>query len=559
MPTEASALPASLTVWAGPTRYVFTPGRDVMVGYGPGCDIPLERLGNAPQPPPAPRSRCGPAVHRNSMGGHRSEPPRHLRQRIPSADPRDPRRPGDHHRGSPARSAPGLSNRALGRTTRTSRPAGPAYPAPNPPAPPFPPGPPPGRPNEPDPRIPTQSADAAHARRRAPTARRPAARRRRPPPPGAVPPPAAPPAQPPIAPMARPAVEPEQQKGPSLIERMVTSKLPRYSAPRSAPRNPTPPIACRCRPASRTTGMTAYQLGLTVDGHETLSAISFTARPGTMTAVIGPSAARNSALLALLAGTRAPQLRARHRGRPRRPRRAGVHADPHRGRPARRPSAPAAHRRADRAVCRRNAAATGHLARATRPRGQPGSRRTRADVAPRTPESANSHPRCVGAPPWRSSSSPGRVCSWLTSRRAGLDAAQQRQLMAMLRRQADIGCAVVVAISDRTSLTDVNACDQVLVLTAAGKVAYRRNAPADRVRDGHHRLVESAVAGRRRSRRSPPRVSCAATDGGTDHPRRSAAPGPPPRRATQKPADPIGRPAARLTCFSAIASTSRSW
>ena len=55
---------------------------------------------------------------------------------------------------------------------------------------------------------------------------------------------------------------------------------------------------------------------------------------------------------------------------------------------------------------------------------------------------------------------------------AGLDAAQQRQLMAILRHQANIGCAVVVAISDRTSLTDVNACDQVLVLTTAGKVAY---------------------------------------------------------------------------------------
>ncbi len=53
MPTEASALPASLTVWAGPSRYVFAPGRDVVVGYGPGCDIPLERL--APEPPPAPR------------------------------------------------------------------------------------------------------------------------------------------------------------------------------------------------------------------------------------------------------------------------------------------------------------------------------------------------------------------------------------------------------------------------------------------------------------------------------------------------------------------------
>ncbi|WP_420890976.1 hypothetical protein [Mycobacterium marseillense] len=55
MPTEASAVPAApLTVWAGPSRYVFTPGRDVLVGYGPGCDIPLERLGSPAPPPPAP-------------------------------------------------------------------------------------------------------------------------------------------------------------------------------------------------------------------------------------------------------------------------------------------------------------------------------------------------------------------------------------------------------------------------------------------------------------------------------------------------------------------------
>src|SRR6185437_14403572 len=53
-------------------------------------------------------------------------------------------------------------------------------------------------------------------------------------------------------------------------------------------------------------GVTAYQLGLAVDGQQMLSGISFTAPPGTMTAVIGPSAARNSALLALLDGTRAP-------------------------------------------------------------------------------------------------------------------------------------------------------------------------------------------------------------------------------------------------------------
>ena len=56
MRPEAFAFPASaLTVWVGPMRYVFAPGRDVIVGYGPGCDIPLEQLGNAGPPPRAPR------------------------------------------------------------------------------------------------------------------------------------------------------------------------------------------------------------------------------------------------------------------------------------------------------------------------------------------------------------------------------------------------------------------------------------------------------------------------------------------------------------------------
>ena len=56
MRTEASAFRASpLTVWVGSMRFVFAPGRDVIVGYGPGCDIALDRLGNPTSPPPAPR------------------------------------------------------------------------------------------------------------------------------------------------------------------------------------------------------------------------------------------------------------------------------------------------------------------------------------------------------------------------------------------------------------------------------------------------------------------------------------------------------------------------
>src|SRR5689334_3600734 len=215
MPTEASALPASLTVWAGPTRYVFTPGRDVIVGYGPGCDVPLERLGNPAQPPPAPRvdvivrftgtlwvvidlSRRGifvngsrmPTVEiRDGLGITLGDPqrgPRLVFQTAPSAAPPPP--------------------------------GGPAHPPPNAPqSPPVPPGAPqPGRPTEPDPRIPTESAT-----RRMPVVVPPPPGAQRPPA-GAVPPPAPPPAQPPATP---PAAEHERKKGPSLIERMATTKL----------------------------------------------------------------------------------------------------------------------------------------------------------------------------------------------------------------------------------------------------------------------------------------------------------------------------------------------
>lgn len=472
MPTEASALPASLTVWAGPTRYVFTPGRDVIVGYGPGCDIPLAQLGNPPQPPPAPRvdvilrftgthwvaidlsrrgifaggSRVPTLEIRDGLGISIGDPqhgPRLVFQTAPSAAPPGPPPPG--------------------------RPASP------PQAPPVPAGaPPPGRPNEPDPRVPTQSATKRMPviTPPPPAAQRPVQPSPPPPPPplGAVLPPGAPMAQPPVPPVPPPAAEPELHKGPSLIERMVTSKL-RAQRPSFRTEEPDSTFRLPLQTASRTTGVTAYQLGLAVDGRETLSGISFTARPGAMTAVIGPSAARNSALLALLAGTR--ELSA---GR--------VVVD-------------------------------GHDLHA-----EPESMRTRIGVVPRkdrlhrqlTVAQAVKYAAELRLPPDTVREQRDRVVSQvldeleLTPHRdtrirklspelrrcaalavelvsrpsllvvdeptAGLDAAQQRHVMAMLRHQANIGCAVVVAISAHTSLADVNACDQVLVLTGAGKVAY---------------------------------------------------------------------------------------
>lgn len=136
MPTEASAVPASpLTVWAGPSRYVFSPGRDVLVGYGPGCDIPLERIGS-PAPPPAPHpdvvlrftgaqwvaidlSHRGifldgfrvPTVEiRDGLGitiGDPQHGPRLIFQLAPAPAPhRDTRRPAGPIRGSPPKAPP---------------------------------------------------------------------------------------------------------------------------------------------------------------------------------------------------------------------------------------------------------------------------------------------------------------------------------------------------------------------------------------------------------------------------------------------------------------------
>ena len=51
---------------------------------------------------------------------------------------------------------------------------------------------------------------------------------------------------------------------------------------------------------------------------------------------------------------------------------------------------------------------------------------------------------------------------------AGLDADQESHVLKVLRRQADIGCVVVASMTSPTSLTHLDMCDQVLVLTPRG-------------------------------------------------------------------------------------------
>lgn len=438
MPTEASAVPASpLTVWAGPSRYVFSPGRDVLVGYGPGCDIPLERLGS-PAPPPAPH----PDVVLRFTGAQWVAIDLSHRGifldgfRVPTVEIRD----------------------GLGITIGDPQ-HGPRLIfqlAPTPAAPGHPP------PGGPDPRVPTQSAT-----QRMPVVAPPPT----PPTPPAPPHPAAPPpAQPPIAPTHPPVAPAEQSKGPGLIERVITSKL-RAQRPsiRSDEANST--FRLPLRTAARTTGVTAYQLGLAVDGRQILSDISFGARPGTMTAVIGPSAARNSALLAVLAGTRAPSSgRATVDGH-------DVHAELQAMRS--RIGIVARDDRLHRQLTVEQAVQ--YAAELRLPPEASAEQRERVvgqvlDELDLTPHRATRIRKL--APEVRRCAA---LAIELITRpsllvvdepTAGLDPAQQRHVMAVLRRQANIGCVVVVAISARASLTDVDTCDQVLVLTGAGKVAY---------------------------------------------------------------------------------------
>ncbi|OBI40823.1 hypothetical protein A5707_08380 [Mycobacterium kyorinense] len=89
------------------------------------------------------------------------------------------------------------------------------------------------------------------------------------------------------------------QPEPRPHEMTPTSPLPHADVTHSA----APPE----KPAALGT-LETEQLGLNIDGHAVLVDVSFTAQPGTLTAVIGPSKAARSALSHLLAGEMRPSL-----------------------------------------------------------------------------------------------------------------------------------------------------------------------------------------------------------------------------------------------------------
>ncbi|OCB61778.1 ABC transporter, partial [Mycobacterium malmoense] len=215
----------------------------------------------------------------------------------------------------------------------------------------------------------------------------------------------------------------------------------------------------------------AYQVGLTVDGRELLSGISFSARPGVFTAIAGPSPARNSALLGLLAGTRGlGSGRVTVDGH-------DVHAEPDAMRT--RVGVVARDDRLHRQLT--VGQALGYAAELRLPQDISPEQRDRVvgQVLEELDLTEHRGTRIGKLSP------EVRRCAALAVElltrptllvvdepTAGLDGEQQRHVMAMLRRQADIGCAVVAAVSSEASLTNANLCDQVLILTSAGTPAF---------------------------------------------------------------------------------------
>jgi ABC transport system ATP-binding/permease protein len=219
---------------------------------------------------------------------------------------------------------------------------------------------------------------------------------------------------------------------------------------------------------SRTGGLTAHGLALTIDGRQLLQDVSVSAKPGTLTAVIGPSGAGKSTLVKLIGGAMAPS--------------AGVVAfdghDVHaeyasmRSRIGMVPQDDVVHRQltVEQAL---NFAAELRLPPDT-------SAEDRREVVERVLDELELSPhkktrvdKLSGGQRKRASVAmellTGPSLLILDEPTSGLDPALDRQVMTMLRRLADAGRVVIVVTH---SLTYVSMCDQILLLAPGGKTAF---------------------------------------------------------------------------------------
>ncbi len=220
--------------------------------------------------------------------------------------------------------------------------------------------------------------------------------------------------------------------------------------------------------AARTSGLTVHGLALTIDGRRLLRDVSFTAKPGTLTAVIGPSGAGKSTLVKLIGGAL--------------PRSAGVVAfdghDVHaeyasmRSRIGVVPQDDVVHRQLTLEQA---------LSYAAELRLPPDtSIEDRRQVVERVLDELELAPhkktrvdKLSGGQRKRASVAmellTGPSLLILDEPTSGLDPALDRQVMTMLRRLADAGRVVIVVTH---SLTYVSMCDQLLLLAPGGKTAF---------------------------------------------------------------------------------------
>ncbi|WP_192886833.1 ATP-binding cassette domain-containing protein [Mycobacterium sp. MFM001] len=219
---------------------------------------------------------------------------------------------------------------------------------------------------------------------------------------------------------------------------------------------------------ARSSGLTTQGLALTIDGHQLLTDVSFTARPGTLTAVIGPSGAGKSTLVKLIGGTTQPT--------------AGVvtfdghdvHAEyaSMRSRIGMVPQDDVVHRQLTVEQ------ALGYAAELRLPPDTSAEDRRQVvkrvlDELDLTPHRKTRVDKLSGGQRKRASVAmellTGPSLLILDEPTSGLDPALDRQVMTMLRRLADAGRVVIVVTH---SLTYVNMCDQILLLAPGGKTAF---------------------------------------------------------------------------------------
>ncbi|KAA8969626.1 ATP-binding cassette domain-containing protein [Mycobacterium sp.] len=221
-------------------------------------------------------------------------------------------------------------------------------------------------------------------------------------------------------------------------------------------------------PSAMASGLTAHGLALTVDGHRLLQDVSFSATPGTLTAVIGPSGAGKSTLVQVIAGLTAPtagvvsfdghDVHAAYASMRSRigmvPQDDVVHhqltveqALSYAAELRLPPDTTAGDHRAVVARVLDELELTPH--RRTRVDKLSGGQRKRASVAMELLT--------------------GPSLLILDEPTSGLDPALDQQVMLMLRRLADAGRVVIVVTH---SLSFIDICDQILLLAPGGTIAF---------------------------------------------------------------------------------------